>query len=963
MRGRRHAANSRTTSKLRRKVAASSGTPHSGTRSSGQMVHNMDKCHNLSVPCSSAVRDVLCDIFPELSGKLSCEQSLLGQIIRKYLLEEKDKRLCATHDPIQSKKKRRKKKKKTTESIVEQNVMKDPLSSFTIDNNEKHQHKPLVIHTRKLDLFIEKLPTLNKKVTNEEYQHHCVQIKAPPDSRDLSALLQFIRCQYQEFKNSNRPTSKSRPILGVSEIPTISHQKLQSLCERIQCQSCRNDTLCSLNETPSVRKSSGPESSPLENIEDKKKLNTFVLNAAAVAIPDPATKSWLAVPVTSLNHDRDNIAHDVDRAFDYVGMEEGYESCLSAIRDTKIKDSIDLHDDELQLNFVMARDGSGERFVQLQPLGGPDQTNSFPFSIMDVDGIIRHIIIPCGLAELEQQNEDKISPEKITLMRKDACEMVESLADNLNDLTKKFAAIQSLLHEVTGPIAPFAPSVSKKLRECDSRCEMYMGDVMEFLISFHRSTSAARCAIHLDQKWLKGIDEKLWVGYETAIQSLIEPSTNHRWKVIQLQGNRTNVLPPMYNSKEQRTYIQEMIEEKLKILSQLNDMLDQVLVSPSSEEGCTGDSTNLKRIVAHAVYFSHNYVEERCKDTLNNVFDYKSLLSSRSASVCKTIHETKVLDVLEIQSKRIESMRSQAKLLVENMEAHSEAIIIKLPQKYESLWKANNILIEERTIGDDKFSKCAKAQASLESEKNELRDSCCLVGDVGRQCRLLEDLKTVDLNQSDNNTVKKPFTPGHSENLDGGQIVFTIFGNEESQSQTSEKCDGGGGRRRVTSIISACIYSWLQDRCMEWHADLTQKELLSAVEDEPSSVNGMIPRTKKSSKKKKDKRKTDAKKLSCIIVETDTEPFEKEKIGAKECISNTVGSDEHDSTDDSLFVVRETSKLSGNIRCENEKKSDLCQNENLLSNVLIDSRPRNISGKEIVHSIVGKKKNFSGTSA
>merc|ERR1740124_1486058 len=137
------------------------------------------------------------------------------------------------------------------------------------------------------------------------------------------------------------------------------------------------------------------------------------------------------------------------------------------------------------------------------------------------------------------------------------------------------------------------------------------------------------------------------------------------------------------------------------------------------------------------------------------------------------------------QSKRIESMRSQAKLLVENMEAHSEAIIVKLPQKYESLWKANNILIEERTIGDDKFSKCAKAQASLESEKNELRDSCCLVGDVGRQCRLLEDLKTVDLNQSDNNTVKKPFTPGHSENLDGGQIVFTIFGNEESQSQTS----------------------------------------------------------------------------------------------------------------------------------------------------------------------------------
>ena len=111
MRGRRPTSN-RTTSKLRKKVAAASGVTHSGTRSSGQMLHNMDKCHNNSIPCSSAVRDIICDIFPELSDKLPCEQSLLGQIIRKFLFEEKDKRLHANSEPLQSKKKRKKKKRK-----------------------------------------------------------------------------------------------------------------------------------------------------------------------------------------------------------------------------------------------------------------------------------------------------------------------------------------------------------------------------------------------------------------------------------------------------------------------------------------------------------------------------------------------------------------------------------------------------------------------------------------------------------------------------------------------------------------------------------------------------------------------------------------------------------------------------------------------------------------------------------
>jgi len=930
MRGR----SNRTTRKLKRKVAAASGLVSSGNRSTGKMAHNMDKCHNLSVPCSSAVRDILCDIFPELNTKSSYNQSLLGQIIRKYLLEEKDKRLRVANDPLQSKKKRKRKKKKTTEPVTDQSFIKSPQSSTIINNNEKHQSNFPVIHEHKLDHFIEKLATLNK-IGSDETNQHCVQIKSPPESRDLPALLEFIRCRYQEFNKSDRPIPRGRPVLDVSEIPTIPLQKLHELCERIQCQSCRNDTLSSLAEITSGQ-SSGTDldvelgNSPLGKIEDKDFLNTFILNASYVVIPN-ATKSSLAVPVTNSNYDGDGNANDADRA----------ELGFPVKRETEIYGKAVPHDDGPQLNFVLARyEDSSEKFVQLRPLGGPDQTHSFPFSTLDVDGIIRHIIIPCGLVELEQQNEQKISPENITSMKREASKMIETFSDKMNGLTKQIEVIQNLLNEASeasGNCVPFAPLITKKLRECDSECEIYMESYMEFLIILHHSTSAAR----LEQRWLNKIDEHLWDEYEKTVQSLIEPSLNHRWKVINLQEKCPNALPPTYNSTVQRKYIHDMIDEKLNILSALNEKLVQVLGPSSSDEGFVGDLTTLKRIVAYAVYFSHKHIEKKCLDTRGCVHEYKTLLILRSASVCKTIHETKILDILDIQSKRTDNMRNQTNLLSQNMAAHSEAIIGQLPQNYALEWKANNIEIEDRTaVADEIYKKRGKSEASLESEKNELRNSCYLVGHVAKQCRLLEDLKDEYLYRDDNSIIKKLITPGYSKNLDDGQIILTVFANEERHGKIPEKCDGGGGERRVISIISVCIYGWLQDRCMEWHADLTQKELLSAVEDEPLRIHGSIPRTKKISKKKKDRRKTDVKKLPCVNVEADTEPSEKVNIDSKQYTSSALGSDANGHTDDSLLVVRDTSY---NI---NEGEG-LFEDEKIMPSNMIDSKKRNITEKEI----------------
>jgi hypothetical protein len=45
-----------------------------------------------------------------------------------------------------------------------------------------------------------------------------------------------------------------------------------------------------------------------------------------------------------------------------------------------------------------------------------------------------------------------------------------------------------------------------------------------------------------------------------------------------------------------------------------------------------------------------------------------------------------------------------------------------------------------------------------------------------------------------------------------------------------EACSGGGGKRRITSILAGFIYRWLVNRCEEWNSELAEAELLTSVE-------------------------------------------------------------------------------------------------------------------------------------
>jgi hypothetical protein len=86
----------------------------------------------------------------------------------------------------------------------------------------------------------------------------------------------------------------------------------------------------------------------------------------------------------------------------------------------------------------------------------------------------------------------------------------------------------------------------------------------------------------------------------------------------------------------------------------------------------------------------------------------------------------------------------------------------------------------------------------------------------------------------------------------------SISGNDIDLAKPAEKgratkCDGLGAKRRVSCVISALLYRWLEARCFEWHAELTQNELLTDIDFiEPVVIEGGA----KSNKKKKAKKKS-----------------------------------------------------------------------------------------------------------
>jgi hypothetical protein len=85
-----------------------------------------------------------------------------------------------------------------------------------------------------------------------------------------------------------------------------------------------------------------------------------------------------------------------------------------------------------------------------------------------------------------------------------------------------------------------------------------------------------------------------------------------------------------------------------------------------------------------------------------------------------------------------------------------------------------------------------------------------------------------------------------------------------------ESCHGGGSRRRIACILATLLYKWLEDRCKEWHSELTQKEILDSMNDivvlNDADSNDIALKPSKPSKKKKKRKAVSQAETDTVIV-------------------------------------------------------------------------------------------------
>jgi len=1001
-------------------------------------LHSIDKCHNNDVPCCNAIREIVMELFPDVTidnidiskdepgihtskakgtehshakhqhqhhddeehgntknGKIgggkatknntsgstltaAVKPTLLSQILRKYLLEERQTQMESSSSTNNTntnntntnnnnngqKKKRKKKKKKQSNNAASipasssaninvndngNNVINNNLSAtislptcngnsgssgqgeYDILTSKKIENNPQFENINNLNCLLDNLVIQDNQPTPTSAKSNTT-IATVPTNRNLKSLFEYIQTRYQDFNpttseyphshshshSSSQKNSKTMPIRS-SRTPTIPFQELSDLiCTKIKCIHCKRHTeqylggsnFNSFNSSTSSIAASFRKGRDNQQQEQKEtsKICSIQMDANSIMIPPPQQqqqqqkKSTLDIPgpygittTTTTHHQQHHPYSDVEQQItcDYVALdalEEGngvanqngyhHDSFTSSM---SMSSPSSLSKSSLTLNVVMVNQ-TDTKFIELDP-------SECPFTLTKFINLVKDIIIPCGLHELQQfkpsssssssKNNNSNEEEEKNIIPPPSSETIIKIQTKyqtfMNELLSHIKSFQTILsqNEIelqsatqnSTTVGNFNIKTSNILRECESKQHEYIQEYRSFLRKIHISTIYGRVMNpkHVEQKFMNDLVEKLWMDYDDTVRLFVEPSLEYLWKVIQCANNSTGVIPSAYVCSVRRGYQIEMLKKKSLILKELQNKMEMNLILSSSSSSCLNANhveyrmeasdvevrnSNLARLVSLATYCSwingDKDIEKMCE------YQHETSVSMLHDLVCNTTCQSEKSEMIKVQSERMGKVRDTVKELGIDIVGGN----FDIPKSYEASWLNNNIFIEENMMKDDLILE-SKVESTFDTDKSEMYNICGVIQYVGKQFRLY-----ADINASKNlaNETAAVDTDFHKLPQWIEEIRFRDYNKEKLQMERGCKDDDdnwkceGGGKRRVMCILSACLYSWVQERCVEWHADLLHEELLMDANEEfalANKTNNGSQRSKKSKKKKK----------------------------------------------------------------------------------------------------------------
>ena len=775
----------------------------------------VDEHHSLETPSCNLVVQVVKDVIPSAAinqeGAVSMhtmhttgsKSSLLGSLVLHHLLEERKKQ--TTTKRSKPKKKRRKKKYNSNSNAASSIAAEEGASGDATTEHAATQASPQrprsPIEPQIKDATMNEPPPWSDAPSPAQ-QRPCIadqtspivlqwldrlleSSKQPPvgANRSLDAFLKAL--------HSNKPRFLTRDISSALACPT--------------CVPCRA-------AAESYWQSTGIPMQDLGLVPGDHHTDKIMLEAGMIDNPD--SKSSLGVYISGVED------YDVERA-----MEEG----------------LVLSDEEKKAKQIVALEPVVDMEGKIEAIQVTSELDA-----RAVGRLIRQIVLPCGLTELEHANAVSVSDEQLKSIEDHVTEQQRRFHAQLKDLFAKKSSAQTLFHATDvnpSQTGSYDVKAATALQECDKECDTLLSAFVTTLLQITTLTDGLP-----DAEWAHVRTKRLWDFYEEGVQKILQKSLQHEGKLLQL-ASRPGVVPQMFMNAVHRSSFREVVSEKYHVLESFYVAFFSTI---QDETENPRGPTFLRRLMTHQAFTNGTILEANMwldRTKLDNVIarlveTFAALIQSVRSGQLTEIHNAQ-----EQKSNRLFEILQESTTMIVDEYARLRSGFENVDQsKWKALRKEGTELISQyssylpRTepIESNEFQADFNADSTLELAEMR-KDLDRLVVNMISQWRCLRWMRS--------QTIEAPVMPLRLlKFMNKGEFEIPV---------TYDACHGGGGKRRFASVLASLLFQWLIGRCNEWHAELTQAELLESMGefDSPTKENAQdASKPSKASKKRKKKK-------------------------------------------------------------------------------------------------------------
>ncbi|EED89692.1 predicted protein [Thalassiosira pseudonana CCMP1335] len=551
--------------------------------------------------------------------------------------------------------------------------------------------------------------------------------------------------------------------------------------------------------------------------------------------------SGLSIPVSG-RYGED----DVEQAFDYVAVEDG---------DLEVGEPSPFTAEKSQLLHLELRPISQVsdevRFLQMGPTG--EDKREYPLKSHDIINLVKYVLLPCGLKQVYGENKSPAAAEEtmcdldFTMISEKARQLLNAVLTEIRNANSVMSALMKDIQETRerNNRSSFDSSTATMLNKMNKMCGALLHKMSRILLEVTKKSVFVGWQSDYGPYLMKTLVE-LWERFEMTLISLVKPTMKYRGTLLQVTG-RPGRVPPAYLNKAVREALFESIQAQVQIIEASHSAMMKGIMGVGQNSYAHGvkheASSPLVRLCVLEAHITHCFGGS-AESVFPNAGDEAQfdLVSQERIKLCQEVENRGSTDKIESEGKdNYETVQRRYNSMVTDV---IEKMAVLVDQKAAPSFLSSHY---------DKHASVRTTYFERDSESRIITpvETCSLIGKS--QQLVLEWIFLLTMKQYEEKATNEVFTiPKRLKNW-----LESIPGTDMSVPEpkvgvTKVDCEGQNGERRVSSVLASLLYRWLEERCSEYHAELTRDELLHSMDLEEPVV---AKEASKAGKKKKQKHK------------------------------------------------------------------------------------------------------------